>query len=99
MGYTKGDMAHRVVPPRIAPATPSCTRSTRSASRGRLYRFCQNLCLLVAPIDGKEYADHHRAAKSQHAKSGMKKRNRLAHDDHGVAKRAKAARSSRVSSI
>jgi hypothetical protein len=53
----------------------------------------------VAPIDGKEYADHHRAAKSQHAKSGMKKRNRLAHDDHGVAKRAKAARSSRVSSI
>ena len=53
----------------------------------------------VAPIDGKEYADHHRAAKSQHAKSGMKKRNRLAHDDHGVAKRAKAARSSRVSSL
>ena len=53
----------------------------------------------VAPIDGKEYADHHRAAKSQHAKSGMKKRNRLAHDDHGVGKRAKAARSSRVSSI
>ena len=53
----------------------------------------------VAPIDGKEYAGHHRAAKSQHAKSGMKKRNRLAHDDHGVAKRAKAARSSRVSSI
>jgi hypothetical protein len=53
----------------------------------------------VAPIDGKEYAGHHRAAKSQHAKSDMKKRNRLAHDDHGVAKRAKAARSSRVSSI
>ena len=53
----------------------------------------------VAPIDGKEYAGHHRAAKSQHAKSGRKKRNRLAHDDHGVAKRAKAARSSRVSSI
>ena len=53
----------------------------------------------VAPIDGKEYAGHHRAAKSQHAKSDRKKRNRLAHDDHGVGKRAKAARSSRVSSI
>jgi hypothetical protein len=53
----------------------------------------------VAPIDGKEYAGHHRAAKSQLAKSDMKRRNRLAHDDHGVAKRAKAARSSRVSSI
>ena len=53
----------------------------------------------VAPIDGKEYAGHHHAAKSQHAKSGIKKRNRLAHDDHGVGKRAKAARSSRVSSI
>jgi hypothetical protein len=53
----------------------------------------------VAPIEGKEYAGHHRAAKSQHAKSDMKKRNRLAHDDHGGAKRAKSARSSRVSSI
>ena len=52
----------------------------------------------VAPVDGKEYAGHHRAAKSQLAKSDMKKRNRLTHDDHG-AKRAKAARSSRVSSI
>jgi hypothetical protein len=53
----------------------------------------------VAPIEGKEYAGHQRAAKSQHAKSDMKKRNRLAHDDHGATKRAKAARSSRVSSI
>ena len=32
----------------------------------------------VAPIDGKEYADHHRGTKAQHAKSDMKKRNRLA---------------------
>ena len=53
----------------------------------------------VAPIDGKEYAGHHRAAKTKHAKSGKKKHNRLAHDDHGMAKRAKTARSSRVSSI
>ena len=41
----------------------------------------------VAPIDGKEYADHHRGTKVQHAKSEMKKRNRLAvRDDHGAAK-------------
>jgi hypothetical protein len=41
----------------------------------------------VAPIDGKEYAAHHRGTKVQHAKSEMKKRNRLAvRDDHGAAK-------------
>ena len=41
----------------------------------------------VAPIDGKEYADHHRGTKVQHAKSEMKKRNRLAvRDDHSGAK-------------
>ena len=39
----------------------------------------------VAPIDGKEYADHHRGTKAQHAGSDMKKRNRLAvPDDHSV---------------
>ena len=54
----------------------------------------------VAPIDGTEYVAHHRGGKSQHAHLDMKKRNRLAaHDDHGMAKRAKAARSSKVSSI
>jgi hypothetical protein len=41
----------------------------------------------LAPIDGKEYAAHHRGTKVQHAESDMKKRNRLAvRDDHGVAK-------------
>jgi hypothetical protein len=35
----------------------------------------------VAPIDGKEYADHHRGTKAQHAESDMKKRNRLAARD------------------
>jgi len=42
----------------------------------------------VAPIDGKEYAAHHRETKAQHAGSEMKKRNGLAvRDDHNVAKR------------
>ena len=41
----------------------------------------------VAPADGKEYADHHRGTKVQHAASEMKKRNRLAvRDDHSAAK-------------
>src|SRR5882757_661624 len=42
----------------------------------------------VAPIDGKEYAAHHRGTKAQHAESDMKKRNRLA-GDHSVAKTPK----------
>ena len=37
----------------------------------------------VAPVDGKEYAAHRRGMKAQHAASDMKKRNRLALDDHG----------------
>jgi hypothetical protein len=54
----------------------------------------------VAPIDGKEYAAHHRETKVQHAGSDIKKRNRLAvRDDHSVAKRPRTARSSKVSSI
>jgi hypothetical protein len=37
----------------------------------------------VAPIDGKEYAAHHRETKAEHAGSEMKKRNPLAvRDDH-----------------
>src|SRR5271166_4840473 len=32
----------------------------------------------VAPIDGKEYADHHRGANTHHARSEIKKRNLLA---------------------
>jgi hypothetical protein len=44
----------------------------------------------LAPIDGKEYAAHHRGTKVQHAESDMKKRNRLAaRDDHSVAKSPK----------
>src|SRR5882762_8248597 len=44
----------------------------------------------VAPIDGKEYAAHHRETKAQHAGSDTKKRNRLAvRDDHSVAKTPK----------
>lgn len=41
----------------------------------------------VAPTDGKEYADHHRGTKVQHAASEMKKRNRLAvREDRSGAK-------------
>ena len=54
----------------------------------------------VAPIDGKEYAAHHRGTKAQHAGSDMKKRNRLAaRDDHSVTKRPRSARSSKVKTI
>jgi hypothetical protein len=53
----------------------------------------------VAPIDGKEYADHHRGTEAQHAGSDIKKRNRLAvPDDHSV-KRSRTARSSKVRTI
>ena len=54
----------------------------------------------VAPIDGKEYADHHRGANKQHARSEIKKRNLLAvRNEHGMAKRPKAAGSSKVRNI
>src|SRR6266849_5062020 len=54
----------------------------------------------LAPIDGKEYAAHHRGTKAQHAGSDMKKRNRLAvRYDHSVAKRPRTARSSKVRTI
>jgi hypothetical protein len=44
----------------------------------------------LAPIDGKEYAAHHREPKAQHAEANMKKRNRLAaRDDHSMAKTKK----------
>jgi hypothetical protein len=44
----------------------------------------------LAPIDGKEYAAHHRGTVVQHAESDMKKRNRLAaRGDHSVAKSSK----------
>jgi hypothetical protein len=44
----------------------------------------------VAPVDGQEYAAHHRGTKAQHAESDRKKHNRLAvRDDHSVAKTPK----------
>jgi hypothetical protein len=48
----------------------------------------------VAPIDGKEYASHHGATKVHHARSDVKKRNRLAaRNEESVTKRPKTARS------
>jgi hypothetical protein len=44
----------------------------------------------LAPIDGKEYAAHHRGTKAQYAESDIKKHKRLAvRGDHGVAKTSK----------
>jgi hypothetical protein len=49
----------------------------------------------VAPIDGKEYADHHHGTTTRHAESHAKKHSRLAvRDDRNVAKRQRTARSS-----
>jgi hypothetical protein len=49
----------------------------------------------VAPIDGKEYADHSRGANTQHARPEIKKRNLLAvRDNHSIANLARTARSS-----
>jgi hypothetical protein len=47
----------------------------------------------LAPIDGKEYAAHHRETKVQHAESDIKERNRLvARNDRSVAKSSKKRR-------
>ena len=54
----------------------------------------------LAPIDGKEYAAHHRGTKVQHAESETKKRQRLAgRDDYSAAKRSRNARSSKMRTI
>jgi hypothetical protein len=50
----------------------------------------------VAPIDGKEYADHHPGMKARQAKSAAKPRNKLALRDEHEAKRARTARSSKM---
>ena len=51
----------------------------------------------VAPIDGKEYADHRRGANTQHARAQITKRNLLAvRDDHGITKHARTARTPKV---
>jgi hypothetical protein len=54
----------------------------------------------VAPIDGKEYADHRPGAKARQAALAAKPGNELAlHDERSAAKRARTARSSRVRTI
>jgi len=54
----------------------------------------------VAPIDGKEYADHRGGANAQLAAPEANRSHRTAaHDDHKVRKRAGATRASRVRSI
>lgn len=55
----------------------------------------------VAPIDGKEFAEHRGHAKTRHAESKIRKRHWAAlHNDHGASKRATAttARSSKARS-
>jgi hypothetical protein len=54
----------------------------------------------VAPIDGKEYADHHHEPDDHHAESHAKNHKRLAvRDDRNAAKRPRTARSSKVRTI
>jgi hypothetical protein len=54
----------------------------------------------VAPIDGKEYADHRGRAKAQLAALETNKHHRsAAHDHHNVTKRAGTAKSSKAKSI
>jgi hypothetical protein len=54
----------------------------------------------VAPIDGKEYADHHSGMKARQTASAAKPHKGLAsHDDRNASKRARAAASSRVRTI
>jgi hypothetical protein len=52
----------------------------------------------VAPIDGKEYAAHHRGTEARHA--GSEKRSRSAvRDNHNGGKRSKTAKSSKIRSF
>jgi len=54
----------------------------------------------VAPIDGKEYADHHPQMKARQAASAAKPRHGLAsRDDRAASKRARTAGSPRVRTI
>jgi hypothetical protein len=51
----------------------------------------------VAPIDGKEYADHHRGTKTPQAAATAKSRHALAlRNDQSAAKHARTAKSSKV---
>jgi hypothetical protein len=53
----------------------------------------------VAPIDGKEYAAHHRDTTAHHTGSDRKKRQLAVRHDHSMAKRPRTARSSKVRTI
>jgi hypothetical protein len=54
----------------------------------------------VAPIDGKEYADHHSGIKARLTRLAAKLHNKLSsRDDRIASKRAKTARSSKVRTI
>ena len=54
----------------------------------------------MAPINGKEYAAHHRGTRTQQAGSYLKKRTGLAlRDGHSVAKHSRTTRSSKVRTI
>jgi hypothetical protein len=53
----------------------------------------------VAPIDGKEYADHHPGMKARQASVAKPHKGLAAHDDRSASKRARAAASSRVRTI
>jgi hypothetical protein len=53
----------------------------------------------VAPIDGKEYADHHSGMKARQASATKPHKGLASHDDRSASKRARAATSSRVRTI
>jgi hypothetical protein len=53
----------------------------------------------VAPIDGKEYADHHPGMKARQASAAKPHKGLASHDDRGASKRARAAASSRVRTV
>jgi hypothetical protein len=53
----------------------------------------------VAPIDGKEYADHHPGMKARQASAAKSHKGLASRDDHSASKRARAAASSRVRTI
>ena len=54
----------------------------------------------VAPIDGKEYADHHSGIKARQTRLAAKPHNKLSlRDDRIASKRAKTARSSKMRTI
>ena len=53
----------------------------------------------VAPIDGKEYADHRSGTKAQHAEAAKKRKHLAVREDHSTSKRPRTAKSSKVKTI